>query len=204
MGRVLLAKQQTTRDSTDAAKPDQGRAAEGPRPLSTDVVRLVRHARGDIRIAPGHGQEHARVAGDIALRKSHHRQPDDAQQGIRDEERPSHVEPVTHPGAGVHDNAGQHVGWGDETLRGAHPEAQAFHEDDGEEVGDCVGDCSQTEEDQSEAPDLHVQCGRQEPLERERLDVAVVAVVVDAAHDKVAFLAVEEAPGTGGAVGEVD
>lgn len=142
--RVLRTEHQTTGNTAQTTKSDQSRTRERSRPLSTDVIRLVCHARGDIRIGSCYREEHARVPGGVALGETHHGQADDAEQGVEDEDRCADTELVAEPGSAVHHDTGEDVGWSDEALGRADAETHAFHQDDGKEVGDGVGDSGQT------------------------------------------------------------
>lgn len=111
---------------------------------------------------------------------------------------------ITHPRGGVHDHTGKDIRRSNETLRRTNSKAHPLSQDDGEEIRDGIGDRRQAEEDHGKAPDFQIEAGLEEFLQGEGFRVAVVAVGVDAADDKVAFALVEEAPGLGGTVGEVD
>lgn len=82
--RILRPEHQAARDAADAAEADEGRARKGTRPLPTDVVRLVRHARRDVGVGTRGAEEHACVSGRVALGEAHHGKADDAEQGVED------------------------------------------------------------------------------------------------------------------------
>lgn len=107
----------------------------------------------------------------------------------------------------------------------ADAEAHAFPEDDWEEVGDGVCNGSYTtvvqlvlgtyvyskvwfympsQEDQRKSPNLHVQSGFQEPLQREGFRVTVIAISVNPSNDECAFLFSQEPEGLVRSVWEVD
>lgn len=59
---MFIPKNQTPRNTADAAKSDKRGTAEGPLPLSSYVVGLISHESRDVGISPRGGKEHAEVA----------------------------------------------------------------------------------------------------------------------------------------------
>ena len=107
--------------------------------MAPDIVRLIGHGGGDIRICAGRDEEDAEVPGAGVGGEAHDGQTDEGDEGVEDDDGPAHVVLVGEVGGAVHEDAGQDVGGCDEALGGAHAETHA-DEDDGQEVGDGVGD----------------------------------------------------------------
>lgn len=141
--RILITEDQTTGNATDTAKSNQCGTAERASPLTTHIIRLVRHARRNIRICTCDREKDTCVPHRVALGKSHHGQADDAEQAVANEDWSADFVSVTDPGCAIHNNAGEDVWRGHKALRLPNVELHTFHQDDGEEIGDCVGDCSQ-------------------------------------------------------------
>lgn len=58
---VLLAKDRAADDASDSSRADECRRAQCSLPLATDVVGLPGEDAGDVGIASGRGNEHAKV-----------------------------------------------------------------------------------------------------------------------------------------------
>jgi hypothetical protein len=143
----LLPEDETTSNTTNTTHTNERRGAESAFPLSTDVVRLVGHGGGDVAVCASRGEEDAKVAHGGVLVEAHERQADEAQQHVEQNDGAAHVVLVTEVAGGVHDDAGEGVGRRDEALRCADGEAHIGLEDDGQEVGEGVGDGCCVEED---------------------------------------------------------
>lgn len=92
-------------------------------------------------------------------------------------------------------------------MRRADGEAHSLAEDDGEEIRDGVCAGCDAEEDHGESPDLEIEACGGPKLEIEGDGVGIVAVLVDASDDVVAFLFREEPPASAfcsADVGKVD
>lgn len=59
------------------------------------------------------------------------------------------------------------------------------------------------QEDHSEAPNLQIEPRSQELRQREGFQVSILAIIINASHDKVTLLLVKELPGFGRPIGEV-
>ena len=131
--RVLASKDKTTSNATNATKTRQSRRAKSPLPLSTNIIRLIRHCSRDIRVRARGGEEHAKVAHAGVGVEAHDGQADDGDEGVDDDDGAAHAVPVANPGHAEHEDCGEDVGGCDEALGGGHAEAHVVAEDDGEE-----------------------------------------------------------------------
>lgn len=128
----------------------------------------------------------------------------EANEGIEDKDGSSHSPFVSDPGRAIHQDTGKGIGRCHQALRGADRVTHVVPENNRQEVGDRVGDSRQAEENHGEAPDLEVQARSSPLLEAERLDACVISVLGDSANDELAFLFVQEVPGSSrGSIREV-
>lgn len=133
---------------------------------------------------------------------------------------------VTEPRRAVHEKAGHDVRRRDESLGLGEAETHALAQDNGQEVGDGVGNRGQAAEDDSEAPDLHVECWFEEGREAKRLGNGIatctrplagdsmyismtgqeprLTILVYSSHNEVALLLVEETARLVSVFGEID
>ena len=143
----MLSEDKASSNTADATHTNEGRRAESTLPLSTDVVRLVRHGGGDVAVCAGGGEEDAKVAHSRVLVEAHERQADQAQHHVEQNQGPAHVVLIADVAAGVHDDAGEGVGGCHEALGRADAEPHVDLQDDGQEVGEGIGDGGCVEED---------------------------------------------------------
>ena len=110
---------------------------------------------------------------------------------------------VSCPCEAEHDEAGENVGGRDETVRSSSAEAHTILEDDGEEVGNSVGNRGREHEYDSEAPDLKIERVGEVLLEVKFFREGIVAILLDAGNDEVDLGFVEELLAHAGLVGEL-
>ena len=126
--------------------------AEGALPLAADVVGLVSHGSRYIRVGACRHEEHAKVAHRGIAVPAHDRQADQAEQHIRNYDGPTDVVFVAKPAHAEHPKPGEGVRRGNETLRRANAETEILVENDGEEVGEGIGDGRGVEENHGVGP----------------------------------------------------
>lgn len=201
---VLLPEDQAAGNAPDAAEADEGGGAEGALPLAADVVGLEAHHGGDVRVGAGGDEENAEVAHRGGGVPAHDGQADEGEHHVHDDAGPAEVVLVAEPAGEEHEDAGKGVRGGDETLRSADVEAHVLDQQDGERVGQGVGDGGGAEEDESVRPDLPVGTGAEELAEVELLVLGVAAVAGDAGDDPGSLRGAEEGPVLAGGIWEVD
>lgn len=111
--------------------------------MSADVVSLVGHGGGDICVCAHADEEDAEVADAHVLDPADEREADDGEAGVEGDDGTAEVVLVAEPAGEVHHYACGGVGGRDEALGFGEGEAHAAAEDDGEEVGEGVGDCEE-------------------------------------------------------------
>jgi hypothetical protein len=203
-GHVLVAEDEGADNAADAAKADEGGAAKGALPLAADVVGLESHGGGDVAVGAGGDEEDAKVADGGGLGPAEDGQADDAEHHVEDDDGAAKVVLVADPGGAEHDDAGKGVRGGDEALGGADLEAHVDDKENGEGVGEGVGDCGGAEEDEGVGPDLPVQAGTQELAQVEWRGLGVATVAPNLVDDPGTLAGAEEAPRNTGGVGKVD
>lgn len=124
-GRVLFTENQTTHDTPETTKSNKGSTGESTSPLSTHIVRLVRHTSGNIGIGTGDSKENTRIPRGITAGESHHRQSNNGEQSVEDQDRSAHAVFIADPSCAVHDDSCEGVGWCDEALRFAYAVAHS-------------------------------------------------------------------------------
>lgn len=201
--RVLAPEHQTTRNTTDTAKADQSRTAEGTLPLPSDVVGLVRHGGRHVRVRSGAGKEDTKVSDANILVEPHQRETDEDENHVEDNDRSTKVPLITSPASKEHNDTGEDIWRSDQALSCANAVAHTITEDDGKEIGEGVRNSRSVEEDHSETPDLDVRTGSEELAEMEGFDQCIATVSLDSVEDELDLALVQEFPGFVLAVREV-
>lgn len=201
---VLLAEHETTRDAAHAAETHEGGAAEGALPLTTDVVGLERHGRGDVAVGAGSDEEDAKVADVGVGRPAHDGEADEAENHVEDDDGTADVVLVADPGCCEHDNAGESVGGSHETLSLTDAETHVANENNGERVSESISDSGSIKEDESISPNLPVPGTTEELAKLESGDLGIATVTMDTADDPVSLTLAEEGPSLSLRVGEID
>jgi hypothetical protein len=159
---VFRPENQTSGNTTNTTEANKSRAAEGSLPLPADVVCLVGHAGWNVCVGTSSDQEDSEVLHSVALRISlfgvslldvhwdivwgpyHNGQANQAKDGVENKNGATNVIFITNPSSNIHENSGEDVWWCDKALGSCHAEAHTFAQDDGQEVGNRIGHCSQT------------------------------------------------------------
>lgn len=141
---ILRPEDQTSRNAANASKTNQGSAAEGTFPLSTDIVGLIGHASRDVCIGTSHDKEDAKVSNSVVAVEAHYRETNKGHDRVEDQDwRPS-VILVAYPGRGKHENASESIWRSDQALRCANAESHAVTKYNGKKIGNGVCNGSQT------------------------------------------------------------
>lgn len=133
-----------TADTTEAYK---GSTAESTLPLASDVVRLVRQSGGNVGVGASSNEENAKVSDRGVRVPAHDRDTDQAKDHIGNDDWSSDMVLVTQVAHSEHVQTGKCIGRCHQTLRSSDAKAQIGVENDGQEVGERVGDSSGVEED---------------------------------------------------------
>lgn len=124
--------------------------------------------------------------------EANHRQADESENAIRNNPWRPNLVLVACPRQPHHDEAGENVGWGNQTIASRNAEAHSIFEDDWKKVrnGICDGRCEHV--DQGKAPDLEIQAASKVLSEVELLCHYIMPVLLDSRHDKVHLVLLEE------------
>lgn len=201
---ILLSEYETARNTANTTESNQRSATEGTLPLTTKIIGLEGHGGRNVGIGTSSDEENTKVAYGRASSPTHDRQTNQAQNHVEDDDGATNVILVAHVAGDEHDDTGQHVGRGHETLGLSNAELEVGDED--ERQGVCKGVCDggRGEEDGGVCPDLPVGTGFEERLEVEFLNLRIGAVGVDAIDDPLAFSGTEELPCLAAGIGEVN
>lgn len=204
MGRVLASEDERAGDAADAAKHDKGGRAKGALPLAADVVGLVGQGGRDVGVGAGGDEKDAKVADGRALGEAHDGETNHAEDDVSDNDGAADVVLVADPAREVDDDGGKGIGRSNQALSLADRESELEVENDGQEVGEGVGDGGGVEEDHGVGPNLPVETGTEVLLDGEFLDLDITTVGVDTSANPLLLGGAKERPGLSLGVGEVD
>lgn len=199
---LLLLEGDRGNDTADTAESDDDCGSEGTLGLSTNSSLRPREDEGDVRVSTTDGEEGSGVTGGPLgsgeLRV--HDGSDDKAGSVEHDDWATEV-PV------LVGNVGGDESWDNRPKVGRSVENHALDwaeahgtQNEGEEVGECVGGHGGSHEEDSKEPDLEVAGVLAHLGPCELVDVGVVTVALDTGLNNVALLLGEE----GGAVGEID
>jgi hypothetical protein len=82
---ILLSEHQGPDNATHASETDERRTAECTFPVSSNVVSLIGHARGDVGVGSGADEEDAEVADADVVGPADERETGDCDDGVDDD-----------------------------------------------------------------------------------------------------------------------
>jgi len=194
-GRIFSAKDERTRNTSNATQPSQCSRTKRPTPLSANIVGLVRHDGRDRAVCSAHCDEHADILSPRVLDEAHDRQPNQRDETEEAHHGTSGLVLIAEPRCTVHHEPADRIRRSHHALRHGNTELELRAQDDWEEKSESVCDCSDAEEDEGESVDVPLCCRCKELLPRERLGCDVAAVGVELVDDEVNIaMSLQEAP----------
>lgn len=201
---ILLTEHQATGNTTETTKANKSGTAESSLPLTSDVVGLEGHGSWDVAVGTGSDEEDTEVANVGALSPTHDGKSDEAEHHVEENAGTSDVVLVTNPSSSEHDDTGEGVRRGNQTLSSSNAETHVSNEKNRQSISKSVADGGSVKEDHGIGPDLPVRAATKELAQLEGRHLGITAITTDAIDDPLTLAGTEERPCLALRVGEIN